>query len=180
MEFKASLFDEKAINRAIVRIAHEIMENNITCENLVIMGIKTRGVPIAERISACIYEKIDNSKKIPVEQLDVTAFRDDLTDKSAGFERLGNSIKENIDGKTVILTDDVIYTGRTVRAAMDALMSVGRPARIQLAVMVDRGHRELPVRPDYVGKNIPTSRSEIIEVNLRETDGEDKIDIYER
>lgn len=180
MEFKASLFDEKAINRVIVRIAHEIMENNITCKNLVIMGVKTRGVPIAERISSCIYEKIDNSKKIPVEQLDITAFRDDLTDKDAGFERLGNSIKENIDGKTVILADDVIYTGRTVRAAMDALMSIGRPARIQLAVMVDRGHRELPIRPDYVGKNIPTSRSEIIEVKLREIDGKDKIDIYEK
>ena len=181
MKFKSHLFDEKAIARSIVRIAHEIMEKNETCDNLIIAGIKTRGVPIANRIAECIYSKIDSTYKIPVYTLDITSFRDDISDREEKSTAVLNvEITESIEGKTVILVDDVIFTGRTVRAAMDALISMGRPAKIQLAVMVDRGHRELPIRADYVGKNIPTSRSEVIEVKLIETDGVETIDIYEK
>ena len=126
------------------------------------------------------YKKIDNTVKIPVAVLDITSFRDDIKDKSGSLPKISKKdFPIETDGKTVILVDDVIYTGRTVRAAMDALMSVSRPNKIQLAAMIDRGHRELPIRPDYVGKNIPTSRSESIEVKLSEIDGEDIIDIYE-
>lgn len=181
MKFKSHVFDEKAISRSIVRIAHEIMERNESAENLVIAGIKTRGVPLAQRIADCIFNKIDNTKKIPVGILDITAFRDDTNEKrdiSPIIFTENEPVK--IEGKTIILVDDVIYTGRTVRAAMDALISIGRPGKIQLAVMVDRGHRELPIRADYVGKNIPTSKNEIIEVRLNETDGIEMIDIYEK
>lgn len=176
MKLKSHILDEKSICRAIVRISHEIMEHNDNPKDMVIIGIKTRGVPLAERISECIFTKIDNSVKIPVAVLDITYFRDDNKNKSS---QKAASLPVETDGKTVILVDDVIYTGRTVRAAMDAIMSTGRPNRIQLAAMVDRGHRELPIRPDYVGKNIPTSRNESIEVRLKEIDGEDVIDIYE-
>ena len=172
------ILDEKSMQRAIVRIAHEIMERNESPEALVFVGIKTRGVPLANRISECIYQKIDSSVKIPVNVLDITSFRDDLQQKNTPVPE--PVLEADITGKTVVLIDDVIYTGRTVRAAMDALMSVSRPARIQLAAMIDRGHRELPIRPDYVGKNIPTSHSETIGVQLREIDGEDSIAIYEQ
>mgnify|MGYP004607160707 CR=1 FL=1 len=176
MKLKSHILDEKSMSRAIVRISHEIMEHNDNPEDMVIIGIKTRGVPIAERISDCIFSKIDGSAKIPVAVLDITSFRDDNKDKTL---KKVTHLPVETDGKTVILVDDVIYTGRTVRAAMDAIMSASRPNKIQLAAMVDRGHRELPIRPDYVGKNIPTSRSESIEVKLREIDGKDVIDIYE-
>lgn len=177
MKFKSHVFDEKAISRSIVRIAHEITEKNETTDDLIIAGIKTRGVPIAHRIADCIYEKIDNTKKIPVIVLDITGFRDDVKKDTASSAQ---NISETVEGKTVILTDDVICTGRTARAAMDALISLGRPGKIQLAVIVDRGHRELPIRADYVGKNIPTSKNESIEVKLKETDGIEMIDIYEK
>lgn len=177
MKLKSHLFDEKSINRAIVRIAHEITEHNDNPADIVLAGIKTRGVPIAERISDCIYSKIDSSVKIPVIVLDITSFRDDIKNKTGKI--IPEVFPVDINDKTVILTDDVIYTGRTVRAAMDAIMSIGRPKKIQLAAMIDRGHRELPIRPDYVGKNIPTSRNELIEVKLTEIDGKDVIDIYE-
>ena len=177
MKFKSHVFDEKAISRSIVRIAHEITEKNETTDDLIIAGIKTRGVPIAHRIADCIYEKIDNTKKIPVIVLDITDFRDDVKKDTAPSAQ---NISETVEGKTVILTDDVICTGRTARAAMDALISLGRPGKIQLAVIVDRGHRELPIRADYVGKNIPTSKNESIEVKLKETDGIEMIDIYEK
>lgn len=177
MKFKSHVFDEKAISRSIVRIAHEITEKNETTDDLIIAGIKTRGVPIAHRIADCIYEKIDNTKKIPVIVLDITGFRDDVKKDTAPSVQ---NISETVEGKTVILTDDVICTGRTARAAMDALISLGRPGKIQLAVIVDRGHRELPIRADYVGKNIPTSKNESIEVKLKETDGIEMIDIYEK
>ncbi len=177
MKFKSHVFDEKAISRSIVRIAHEITEKNETTDDLIIAGIKTRGVPIAHRIADCIYEKIDNTKKIPVIVLDITGFRDDVKKDTAPSAQ---NISETVEGKTVILTDDVICTGRTARAAMDALISLGRPGKIQLAVIVDRGHRELPIRADYVGKNIPTSKNESIEVKLKETDGIEMIDIYEK
>lgn len=180
MKLKSHILDEKSIKRAIVRIAHEIMERNENPGDIVIVGIKTRGVPLAERISECIYTKIDNSVKIPVAVLDITSFRDDIKDKYNTTPKIKKEdFPVETDGKTVILVDDVIYTGRTVRAAMDALMSISRPDKIQLAAMIDRGHRELPIRPDYVGKNIPTSRNECIEVKLSEIDGEDIIDIYE-
>ena len=177
MKFKSHVFDEKAISRSIVRIAHEITEKNETTDDLIIAGIKTRGVPIAHRIADCIYEKIDNTKKIPVIVLDITDFRDDVKKDTAPSAQ---NISETVEGKTVILTDDVICTGRTARAAMDALISLGRPGKIQLAVIVDRGHRELPIRADYVGKNIPTSKNESIQVKLKETDGIEMIDIYEK
>lgn len=176
MKFKASLFDENAVNRAIVRIAHEIIEKNESVDNLCIVGIKTRGVPIANRLAEAIF-KIEN-KKVDVGTLDVSLFRDDLD---------GHLVRENaealnfpVTGKNIILTDDVIYTGRTVRAALDAILSKGRASKIQLAVLVDRGHRELPIRADYVGKNVPTSRGEVIKVNIREIDGSDNVELFEK
>ncbi len=180
MKLKSRVFDETAINRAIVRIAHEIVERNDATEDIILIGIKTRGVPLAKRLSDCIYQKIGTPNPLPVGTLDITFYRDDLTQKQADGPKVSNSqIPENLTGKTVILTDDVIFTGRTVRAAMDALLAFGRPAKIQLAVMVDRGHRELPIRADFIGKNIPTSRNEIICVKLKEADGEDAIEICE-
>lgn len=180
MKLKSLLFDEKAINRAIMRIAHEIVERNEAVDNMILVGIKTRGVPLSQRLSDFIYNKIDSSKKLPVGTLDITFYRDDLTKiKECGPIVSDSNIPEGIEGKTVILVDDVIFTGRTARAALDALIAFGRPAKIQLAVMVDRGHREIPIRADYVGKNIPTSKNEIIRVKLAETDGVDSIEIYE-
>jgi len=176
MKFKASLFDENAVNRAIVRIAHEIIEKNESVDNLCIVGIKTRGIHIANRLADAIF-KIEN-KKIFVGTLDVSLFRDDLGD----FLRRDNAQTLNfpITDKNIILTDDVIYTGRTVRAALDAILSQGRASKIQLAVLVDRGHRELPIRADYVGKNVPTSRNEVIKVNLKEIDGSDNVELFEK
>lgn len=180
MNLKSRVFDENAMSRAIMRIAHEIVERNETTDNIVLVGIKTRGVPLAKRLSDYIYHKIDISNRLPVGTLDITFYRDDLTKKGTDSLDVSESqIPGSLTGKTVILTDDVIFTGRTVRAAMDALLAYGRPAKIQLAALVDRGHRELPIRPDYVGKNIPTSKSEIICVKLKETDGEDAIEICE-
>ena len=175
MKLKASLYDENALSRAIVRIAHEIVENNESVDNLCVIGIKTRGIPFAKRLSEAI-EKIEG-KKIPTATLDITMHRDDLETKPQTQNQ--TDISFDITGKDVVLADDVIYTGRSVRAAMDALISYGRPAKIQLAVIVDRGHRELPIRPDYVGKNIPTSKSEFVMVKLKETDNADSIELYE-
>lgn len=176
MKLKASLYDENALGRAIVRIAHEIVENNRSVDNLCVIGIKTRGIPFARRLSAAI-EKIEG-KKVPVATLDITMHRDDIEAKPDTENH--SDIGFDITGMDVVLADDVIYTGRSVRAAMDALISYGRPAKIQLAVIVDRGHRELPIRPDYVGKNIPTSKSELVSVKLKETDGTDSIELYEK
>lgn len=177
MKFKASLFDENAVNRAIVRIAHEIIEKNEKVDDICIVGIKTRGVPIANRLADAIY-KIEN-KRVKVGKVDISPFRDDLVfDEKEMFKTAEFDFK--IAGKSIILTDDVIYTGRTVRAALDAILSRGRAAKIQLAVLVDRGHRELPIRADYVGKNVPTSRNEIIKVNLMEIDGCDSVELYEK
>ncbi len=179
MKLKAQLFDEKAVSRAITRIAHEIIERNETTNDLVLVGIKTRGVPFANRLSEVIYNKIDSSKKLSVGILDITPHRDDLKTEQKDAENAESFMPESIEGKTVILTDDVMFTGRTARAALDAIIKFGRPAKIQLAVMVDRGHRELPIRPDYVGKNIPTSKNETIRVKLNEVDKNDSIEIYE-
>lgn len=179
MNLKSQLFDEKSIERAIMRISHEIIERNEVSGNIVLVGIKTRGVPIANRISDSIYNRIDSSIKIPVGMLDITDYRDDIEKSERKNTEEVNSLPDVV-GKTVVLVDDVIYTGRTIRAALDAVTSVGRPAKIQLAVLVDRGHRELPIRPDYIGKNIPTSKTEMIQVHLKETDGEDVVGIYEK
>lgn len=174
---KARLMDEKAIGRAITRISHEIIEKNKGVEDIVLVGIKTRGVPIASRIAKKI-EQIEGTK-VNIGEIDITLYRDDLKRVDIDPVINGSNIDCDINDKTVILVDDVLYTGRTVRAALDAIMDVGRPKCIQLAVIVDRGHRELPVRADYVGKNVPTSKNEIISVNLVEIDGEDSVTIKE-
>ena len=177
MKEKAQLMDEKAIGRAITRISHEIIERNKGIEDVVLVGIKTRGVPIANRISKKI-EQIEGSK-INTGQIDITLYRDDLKEVNVDPIINGSNIDFNINDKIVILVDDVLYTGRTVRSALDAVVDIGRPKAIQLAVLVDRGHRELPIRADYVGKNVPTSKDEIISVKLSEIDEEDSVTIKE-
>lgn len=177
MRFKASILDDKAIDRSLTRLAHEIIENNKGVKDLVIIGILTRGVPLSKRIAEKISE-IENAE-VKVTSIDITMYRDDLT--QVGEDPIINDSSINqidINDKKVILVDDVIYTGRTVRAAMDALIDVGRPKSIQLAVLVDRGHRELPIRPDFIGKNVPTSKDEVIKVRLNETDKLDEVAIY--
>ncbi|SHH09967.1 bifunctional pyr operon transcriptional regulator/uracil phosphoribosyltransferase PyrR [Tepidibacter thalassicus] len=178
MKEKAKLMDEKAMGRAITRISHEIIEKNKGIEDVVLIGIKTRGVPLANRISKKI-ESIEG-KKVEVGEIDITLYRDDLTKEDVDPIVHGSNIDFDINDKKIVLVDDVLYTGRTVRAAMDAVMDIGRPKLIQLAVLVDRGHRELPIRADYVGKNVPTSKSEIISVNLNEIDGQDYVSINEK
>src|SRR5690625_4680057 len=167
------------MSRALTRIAHEILERNKGGENLVLVGIKTRGVPLAKRLQERIktIEDID----VPIGELDITLYRDDLQKKSVeGDPKINETnISEDISNKTVVLIDDVLYTGRTVRAAMDAVMDVGRPNQIQLAILIDRGHRELPIRADYVGKNIPTSNQEVIVVKMAEIDEKDEVGLYE-
>ena len=159
------------------KISHEIIERNKGIENVVLIGIKTRGIPVASRIANKI-EAIEG-QKILTGEMDITLYRDDLSEKQ--IDPVVNSTKIDFDitDKTVVLVDDVLYTGRTVRSALNALMDVGRPKSIQLAVLVDRGHRELPIRADYVGKNVPTSKSEIISVKLIECDNEDSVSIEE-
>lgn len=177
MRFKASILDDKAIDRSLTRLAHEIIEKNKGVKDLIIMGILTRGVPISKRIAQKISEI--ESVEVPVSSIDITMYRDDLS--QVGKDPIVNeqSIDTiDINDKKVILVDDVIYTGRTVRAAMDALIDLGRPKSIQLAVLVDRGHRELPIRPDYIGKNVPTSRNEVIKVRVDEVDQIDEVAIY--
>ncbi|GAB6990583.1 bifunctional pyr operon transcriptional regulator/uracil phosphoribosyltransferase PyrR [Paenibacillus pini] len=170
------LMDETAIRRALTRIAHEILERNKGIEDCVFIGIRTRGVYLAERIA----EKIQEIEGTPVQwgELDVSQHRDDQEEKIMITDSINADLKKlNIHNKTVILFDDVLYTGRTIRAAMDALMECGRPQMIQLAVLADRGHRELPIRPDFIGKNFPTSKQEQIEVALTEIDGKDEVTI---
>lgn len=169
------ILDDQAIRRALTRIAHEIVENNKGVENLVLVGIRTRGIYLARRIAEKINEIEQTS--LPVVDLDVTPYRDDRA-REAGKENFNEHV--TIQDKVIILVDDVLFTGRTVRAAMDALIDWGRPKMIQLAVLVDRGHRELPIRPDYIGKNVPSSRDEQIDVYLTEIDSEDKVTIKRR
>jgi pyrimidine operon attenuation protein/uracil phosphoribosyltransferase len=170
---KRKIMDKVAIDRAIKRIAHEIIEQNKGLENLYLVGIRTLGVPIAERISK-YFQSIEN-REIPVGILDITLYRDDLTTISHLPVIKGSKVDLNLDDKIVILCDDVLYTGRTVRAALEALLDFGRPKQIQLCVLIDRGHRELPLKADFVGKNVPTSIKEIIKVNLEEINGEDNV-----
>ena len=177
MHLKASLLDENAIRRALTRLSHEIIEKNKGVEDIVLVGIKRRGYPLAERLSEFI-EKFEGVK-IPVASVDITLYRDDLTNVSDTPNLNDPKIDVDIRGKKVIIVDDVLYTCRTARAAIDAIMDQGRPEFIQLADLVDRGHKELPIRADYVGKNIPTSKDEIIKVQIKEIDGTDSVEIYE-
>lgn len=174
---KAQIMDEKGISRALVRIAHEIIEKNKGVHDIVLIGIKRRGVPLAARLAEEIH-KIEGVK-LKAGILDITLYRDDLS--TLGDQPIVNntSIDFNISDKIVILVDDVLYTGRTVRAALDAIVDIGRPRAIQLAILIDRGHRELPIRADYVGKNVPTSKNEIVCVNVEEIDGVNKVVISE-
>lgn len=165
------MLDKIAIHRVLTRISHEILEKNKGTKDLLLVGIRTRGVPLAQRIAAKIreIEKVE----VPIGSLDITLHRDDLHnlgDKPVVYE---TSLPVGVQDKVVVLVDDVLYTGRTVRAALDALVDYGRPKRIQLAVLIDRGHRELPIRADFVGKNVPTARREVVKVQLVEVDGEE-------
>ncbi|MFC7784439.1 MULTISPECIES: bifunctional pyr operon transcriptional regulator/uracil phosphoribosyltransferase PyrR [Rossellomorea] len=180
MTKKATVLDQPAIRRALTRIAHEIIERNKGIEDCVLVGIKTRGIYIANRLAERIHDI--EGEKIPVGEIDITLYRDDLTKKTEDHEPevKGSDLPVDITNKKVILVDDVLFTGRTVRAGLDALMDLGRPSQIQLAVLVDRGHRELPIRADFVGKNIPTSSSEKIMVALTEVDQEDIVAIHEK
>ena len=171
----AVVMDAERISRALTRIAHEILEHNRGLADLALVGVRSRGVPIAKRIAADI--KGITSQDIPVGELDITLYRDDLMGPSVGIQPLvrKTEIPFTIDGRTIVLVDDVLYTGRTTRAALDALTDFGRPKSIQLVVLVDRGHRELPIKADYVGKNVPTSRQESVQVHLQELDGVDEV-----
>ncbi|MFJ8244054.1 bifunctional pyr operon transcriptional regulator/uracil phosphoribosyltransferase PyrR [Peribacillus asahii] len=177
---KAIVLDEQAIRRALTRIAHQIIEKNKGIENCVLIGIRTRGIYLANRLAERI-QQIEG-KAIQIGEIDITMYRDDLSKKTNDGEPLvkGSNIDMNITDKTVVLVDDVLFTGRTVRAALDALVDIGRPSQIQLAVLVDRGHRELPIRADFVGKNVPTSQSEKISVTLTEIDDIDQVSILEK
>ena len=163
------------IERILIRIAHEIIEHNKATQHLILIGIHTRGVPLAKRIATNI-ENFSESR-IPVGALDISPHRDDLSSLNLPPIVHHTDIPVDIDGKTLVLVDDVLYTGRSVRAAMDALIDLGRPQSIQLAVLIDRGHREMPIRPDYIGKNIPSSKHEEIQLKLIDTDGMDEVAI---
>jgi pyrimidine operon attenuation protein / uracil phosphoribosyltransferase len=171
------VMDAVRMGRTIVRIAHEILERNRGVEELALIGIRTRGVPIARRLARTIAEIA--SHEVPTGALDITLYRDDFMRHAVGAQPVVRStdIPFSIDDKRILLVDDVLYTGRTIRAALDALIEFGRPRAIRLVVMVDRGHRELPIKADYVGKNIPTSLSQTVKVHLVETDGRDEVEV---
>lgn len=178
LKFKAQIIDSVSFERTLVRISHQIIERNHGTENLCLIGIRTRGVPLARRIAANI-EAIEGVR-LPVGELDITLHRDDLSETPDAPIVSSTDIPFDITGKTVVLVDDVIYTCRTARAALDATMAIGRPARVQLFCMIDRGHSELPIKADYVGKNIPTALSETVSVKLEEIDGETNVSIFEK
>ena len=175
---KAQLMSASEIERTIVRLAHEIVEKNNGADNLGLVGIRRRGVPLAERL-AKILGRIEKTE-VPVGTLDITLYRDDLSTIGHRPEVRPGAMEFDIQDKNIILVDDVLYTGRTIRAALDALFDHGRPRRIQLAVLIDRGHRELPIEAGFVGRTIPTTDNEIIEVKLQETDGAEKVLMAER
>jgi pyrimidine operon attenuation protein/uracil phosphoribosyltransferase len=172
-KLKAQIIDEAGFERTITRLAHEILEKNKGAESIVIVGIRTRGEFIARRIARKIEEV--EGVTLPIGSLDITLYRDDLLGKLEQPQLKGTDIMFDINDRNVILIDDVLFTGRTIRAALDELIDLGRPRTIQLAVLVDRGHRQLPIRADYVGKNVPTSSSESIRVHVKEVDGEDAV-----
>jgi pyrimidine operon attenuation protein / uracil phosphoribosyltransferase len=171
------IVDEEEMRRAIVRISHEIVERNRGVADIALVGIRRRGLPLAERIRANI--RTFENAEIPLGALDITLYRDDLQKVAEQPVVRTTEMPFSVEDKVIVLVDDVLYTGRTVRAALDALMDFGRPRVIQLAVLIDRGHRELPIRADYVGKNVPTSRREVVKVKLREEDGFDGVSIDE-
>jgi pyrimidine operon attenuation protein/uracil phosphoribosyltransferase len=175
---KAKLMSETDMERAIRRMAHEIIETNKGLENVVLVGIQRRGVFLAQMIREVLRQF--EQTKVPTGELDITLYRDDLTLLHDHPVVHSTSMPLDITGKRIVLIDDVIYTGRTIRAALDALMDLGRPNIVQLAVLVDRGHRELPIAPNYVGKNVPTSREEVVEVRVKEIDGVNEVVICER
>lgn len=173
---KAVIMDETAINRALTRIAHEILERNEGCENLALVGIVTRGDLLAKQLVDKI-EEIEGVR-VPLGSLDISFYRDDYLTTLAP-EIHATRIPFNVDDKRIVLVDDVLYTGRTIRAALDAVMDLGRPAAIELAVLVDRGHRELPISPDFVGKNVPSSHDESVRLYLKEVDGRTSVEIFD-
>lgn len=173
-----TLLNGKEMNRTLSRLAHEILERNKETDALVLVGIRRRGITLARRIAEKICD-IDG-KNIPVGEIDITLYRDDFSEIGLQPEMKETDIPFPIKGKKVVLVDDVLFTGRTVRAAMDGIIHLGRPKAIQLVVLIDRGHRELPIRPDYVGKNVPTSRQEIVEVRLQEDDEKEEVIIREK
>ena len=177
MKMKAQLMDEPAMNRALMRISHEIVEKNKGADNIVLVGILRRGEPLSKRIQFDI-ERIENIS-VPCGSVDISFYRDDLSKITESPDIKRAELPFDVNGKNVILVDDVLYTGRTARAAIEAVFSCGRPKTIQFAVLVDRGHRELPIRADYVGKNVPTSHAEVIEVKLPEYDGETAVYLME-
>lgn len=178
MQFKARIMDHEQLRRALTRISHEIIEKNQDMHNLTLVGIKTRGVPLARRIAERI--RLNEGIEIPVGFLDITMYRDDLGEANPDPTVNATEINFQVTGKNIVLVDDVLYTGRTIRAAMDALIKMGRPAAIRLAVLIDRGHRELPIRADHVGKNVPTSKREIIKVKLLELDEIDEVVLLDK
>ena len=178
MRFKARVLEAPEVNRALRRIAHEILEATKGAEDLALVGIHTRGIPLAQRLSELITRFEGNRPELG--QLDITLYRDDLTEQGRAPVVRETVIPFDVSGRRIVLVDDVLYTGRTARAALDALSDLGRPGRVYLAVLVDRGHRELPICPDFVGKNLPTSRKEVVKVKLVETDGEDAVELWEK
>ena len=178
MEYKAELMSGEDIDRALKRIAHQIIEKNHGLEKICLVGIRTRGVPLAQRLQRHI-EAIEGVR-VPVGELDITLYRDDLSRVGEMPEVKGSNVDFSIEDKIVVLVDDVIYTSRTARAALAAVMKLGRPSKVQLCVLLDRGHTELPIHPNYVGKNIPTSLDEVVAVRLQETDGENAVKLYSK
>ena len=176
MELKATLMTSEEMTKALKRISHQILENNQGADNIVFLGIRRRGVPLAKVLAGNI--RTIEGREVPVGDLDITLYRDDLSEICPDPVISGSDIPFDINGKDVILVDDVLYTGRTARAALDAASKYGRAATIQLAVLIDRGHRELPIRADYVGKNVPTSKSETVAVHVMEIDGEENVELY--
>ncbi|MHA0034573.1 bifunctional pyr operon transcriptional regulator/uracil phosphoribosyltransferase PyrR [Deinococcus sp. PESE-13] len=174
---KATILSSDEIRRALTRIAHEIIERNKGAENLAIIGVHTRGIPLAERLASKLSEL--EGVDVPRGMLDITLYRDDLSEVARQPIIRETQVPFDLADRRVILVDDVLYTGRTVRAALDALIDLGRPEGIQLAVLVDRGHRELPIRADYVGKNLPTAKHEVVKVKLQETDGTDIVELFD-
>jgi pyrimidine operon attenuation protein/uracil phosphoribosyltransferase len=177
-ELKSEVMDEVAIDRALTRIGHEILEHNKGCQDLVLIGIRTRGIILAQRLVTKLHAI--EGEYVPLGVIDVTLYRDDLRRRPDHPKVERTDIPFPLTDKRVILVDDVLFTGRTIRAALDGLMDLGRPQSIQLAVLVDRGHRELPIRADYVGRNVPTAIQESVKVRLREEDGTEQVVILER
>jgi len=177
LNFKSRILSADEIRRALTRIAHEVVEKNKGTDRLCFVGIHTRGITLAERLRELVrqFEGVE----VPMGILDITLYRDDLTEIGLQPKVRETRIPFDLSGKAVVLVDDVLFTGRTARAALDALIDLGRPSRIYLAVLVDRGHRELPIRADFVGKNLPTSKSEVVKVKVQETDGEEAVELWE-